>query len=271
MLAFSRGAGTALASAGSHPHPHPSGTSANLDVEASALHLNGDADDKGTLRRLVAHSPHSSVGSLSVASMASVSQPAAMEVDGTRSESPTHTHTETDDMDTDISPISPPSPVSRASSIRSVGSSASAVPPSLSRASSMNVRIVDGHHHHHHHDDEDAANAALLRDASLRKFRARVRGTRPALRLEPGRVCLDERDGEMGVRVTRVEGEDADGEGSDDSEGGLLRASLTRKPSGKPAGRLVAVKMTARRAPRPVTAIPAPVEGAGVHGSTGYV
>ncbi|KAF9484954.1 hypothetical protein BDN70DRAFT_28386 [Pholiota conissans] len=269
MLAFSRGAGAALASAGSHPHPHPSG--ANVDVETKASNLRGHTDDAGILHRLVVHSPHSSEGSLSVASTASVSHPAAMDVKDAHSESPTHMHNEADvDMDTDASPISPASPVSRASSIRSVGSSTSAVPPSLSRASSMSVRIVDGHHHHQH-DDEDGANAALLRDASLRKFRARVRGTRPALRLEPGRVCLDERDGEMGVRVRvpRVAGEDVDGEGSEESEGGLLRASLTRKPSGKSAGRLVAVKMTARRVPRTAAAVPASVAGAGVHGSGG--
>jgi hypothetical protein len=163
-------------------------------------------------------------------------------------------HSDVDiDMDTDTD-ASLASPISRTSSIRSVES---AGPVSLSRTSSVSVRLVGD-------SPADAnTNAALLRDASLRKFRARVRGTRPALRPASGRGFLDERDGEMGVRVLRAprgeESREGDSEDADtDGEDGVLRASLTRKPSGvyggssavKAVGRLVAVKMTARRAPR---------------------
>ena len=133
------------------------------------------------------------------------------------------------------------SPVSRASSLRSSGG--------LSRASS-----AGGHLAQALRGESDAdKTAALLRDASLRKFRARVRGTRPAVGLAPGRACLDERDGEMGLRRMDSAGSGEyirEGEG----EREVLSSSLARKPSSNAgsarSGRLVAVKMTARRAPK---------------------
>ncbi|PPQ88682.1 hypothetical protein CVT25_010116 [Psilocybe cyanescens] len=112
----------------------------------------------------------------------------------------------------------------------------------------------------------------LSRDSSLKKFRERVRGTRPAFRL--GRVYLDERHGEMGeprdvgtASAVGVMGgnrrvlDDGDSNMSVDSpvdvddDGIGLGASLSRQSSlgignggGKGNGRLVAVKMTPRRA-----------------------
>ncbi|KAF8188330.1 hypothetical protein BJ912DRAFT_1143357, partial [Pholiota molesta] len=111
----------------------------------------------------------------------------------------------------------------------------SAGPVSLSRTSSVSVRLVGD-------SQRTRTQRALLRDASLRKFRARCAGrARPAARFRTGG------------------GED---EEDTDGEDGVLRASLTRKPSGvyggasaaKAVGRLVAVKMTARRAPRTAAA-----------------
>ncbi|KAH9483657.1 CBL-interacting protein kinase 18 [Psilocybe cubensis] len=116
----------------------------------------------------------------------------------------------------------------------------------------------------------------LSRDSSLKKFRDRVRGTRPAYRL--GRAYLDERHGEMGeprdvdsasASVTNVSAVAAavGGTGSGSRDGGMtvsdagndggevgLSASLSRQSSlghassSKGNGRLVAVKMTPRRA-----------------------
>ncbi|KAF5317999.1 hypothetical protein D9619_012276 [Psilocybe cf. subviscida] len=155
------------------------------------------------------------------------------------------------------------------------------------------------HPHTPHNDllDLDAEHGALVaetetasleRDASLRKFRARVRGTRPPASL--GRVYLDERDGEMGEPRTgggvaestshderrknqsttsagagTGGGETVDGGGGTpmdvDAEVGL-GASLSRNTSlrrtsssssstsASAHGRLVAVKMTPRRPPR---------------------
>lgn len=89
-------------------------------------------------------------------------------------------------------------------------------------------------------------SASLSRDSSLKKFRDRVRGTRPAFRL--GRSYLDERHGEMGWK----EGGGVGGEVRED-EGELIylgpnlsRHSSLRSNNGT-NGRLVAVKMTPRK------------------------
>lgn len=91
-------------------------------------------------------------------------------------------------------------------------------------------------------------SASLSRDSSLKKFRDRVRGTRPAFRL--GRAYLDERHGEMGWK----EGGGVGGEDEvDEKEGGLIHLgpNLSRHSSLKSNngtnGRLVAVKMTPRK------------------------
>ncbi|KAF8162810.1 hypothetical protein B0H34DRAFT_671957 [Crassisporium funariophilum] len=88
--------------------------------------------------------------------------------------------------------------------------------------------------------------ATLSRDASLKKFRERVRGTRPAFHLGVGRAYLDERHGEMGSRDT--ERSHSDNASSTLSQ---LGSSLSRNGSGNGGGggygRLVAVKMTPRR------------------------
>jgi hypothetical protein len=90
-------------------------------------------------------------------------------------------------------------------------------------------------------------SASLSRDSSLKKFRDRVRGTRPAIRL--GRAYLDERDGEMGWKEGRVgvevrEDEVAEKEGEHIHLGpNLSRHSSLRSD----IGRLVAVKMTPRK------------------------
>jgi hypothetical protein len=90
----------------------------------------------------------------------------------------------------------------------------------------------------------------LSRDSSLKKFRDRVRGTRPAYRL--GRAYLDERHGEMGWKEGRVGGEGRENE----KEGGhihlgpiLSRHSSLRSNSvnNNTNHRLVAVKMTPRK------------------------
>ena len=93
-------------------------------------------------------------------------------------------------------------------------------------------------------------SASLSRDSSLKKFRDRVRGTKPAFGL--GRTYLDERHGEMGWKEGGV-----GGEGRKDEIGGkegghihlgpnLSRHSSLRSNTGA-NGRLVAVKMTPRK------------------------
>ena len=91
------------------------------------------------------------------------------------------------------------------------------------------------------HSDDHATS--LSRDASLRKFRDRVNGTRPGFRF--GRTYLDESDGDMG----EPRGGSVDelglfgGEGLDE---GLSRQSSLGKEREKKE-RLVAVKVTPRR------------------------
>ena len=95
----------------------------------------------------------------------------------------------------------------------------------LSRKSSLRSPTAGGGTFH-----QQQRQQTLSRDSSL-KFKERVRGTRPAGRIKGGKrsgdneVYLDERDGEMGV--LRKEGI------------GDLEAT--------PRGRVVAVKMTAKR------------------------
>jgi hypothetical protein len=91
---------------------------------------------------------------------------------------------------------------------------------------------------------------SLSRDSSLRKFRARVSGTRPGLRLAPGKVYLDERDGEMGEPV-KPSGSVVDEFGflQVGEEGRLSRHSSLGKATAKDRekeDRLVAVKVTPR-------------------------
>ena len=92
----------------------------------------------------------------------------------------------------------------------------------LSRKSSLPSPTAGGTFHQQ--------QQTLSRDNSL-KFRARVRGTRPAGRIKGGKrsgdneVYLDERDGEMGV----------------------LRKEGIGDQEATPRGRVVAVKMTAKR------------------------
>ena len=90
----------------------------------------------------------------------------------------------------------------------------------------------------------------LSRNSSLKKFRDRVRGTRPAYRL--GRAYLDERHGEMGWKEGRVGGEGRE----NGKEGGHIHLGpiLSRHPSlrsnsvnNSTNDRLVAVKMTPRK------------------------
>ena len=78
----------------------------------------------------------------------------------------------------------------------------------------------------------------LSRDSSLKKFRDRVRGTRPAYLL--GRAYLDERHGEMGWREEEKEG------GEIHLGLNLSRHSSLRSNNGTNS-RLVAVKMTPRK------------------------
>jgi hypothetical protein len=78
----------------------------------------------------------------------------------------------------------------------------------------------------------------------LKKFRERVKGTRPAFCL--GRVYLDERDGGMGERRADEFGFLTTGE--EILEGGLSRRSSLGK--GRDINeRLVAIKITPRRVP----------------------
>lgn len=97
----------------------------------------------------------------------------------------------------------------------------------------------------------NAIAGSLSRDSSLRKFRARVSGTRPGLRLAPGKVYLDERDGEMGEPV-KPSGSVVDEFGFLQvmEEGRLSRQSSLGKATAKDRekdDRLVAVKVTPRR------------------------
>ena len=83
----------------------------------------------------------------------------------------------------------------------------------------------------------------LSRDSSLRKFRDRVRGTRPTYRL--GRAYLDERHGEMGWKEGE-EGREDEKEGGQVHLGPNLSRHLSLR-SNTSNGRLVAVKMTPRK------------------------
>ncbi|KAF8810050.1 kinase-like protein [Phlegmacium glaucopus] len=90
-------------------------------------------------------------------------------------------------------------------------------------------------------------SASLSRDSSLKKFRDRVRGTRPAFRLG---TYLDERHGEMGWNegmeiVGAEEGEQGEQNhlGANLSRHSILRGNTINSIN----GRLVAVKMTPRR------------------------
>ena len=90
-------------------------------------------------------------------------------------------------------------------------------------------------------------STSLSRDSSLKKFRDRLRGTRPAIRL--GRAYLDERDGEMGWKEGGVGGEVREDEVAEKEVHlgpNLSRHSSLRSDSGT-TGRLVAVKMTPRK------------------------
>ena len=94
-------------------------------------------------------------------------------------------------------------------------------------------------------------SASLFRDSSLKKFRDRVRGTRPAFRL--GRAYLDERHGEMGWKEGGGVGGEMREDDGGEREGGLIhlgpnlsRHSSLRSNNGT-NGRLVAVKMTPRK------------------------
>ena len=125
------------------------------------------------------------------------------------------------DLDMDSSTLS------RTSSIRSSSSHSS-----FSRQPSLKIPSRDD-------------SASLSRDSSLKKFKDRVRGTRPAFRL--GRSYLDERDGEMGWKEGGGEvREDEVGE----KEGGHIHPgpylSSLRSNNGT-NGRLIAVKMTPRK------------------------
>ena len=78
----------------------------------------------------------------------------------------------------------------------------------------------------------------LSRDSSLKKFRDRVRGTRPGFRL--GRAYLDERHGEMGWKGVTWEAENG---GANLSRHSSLRSNSNNGTN----SRLVAVKMTPRK------------------------
>ena len=92
-------------------------------------------------------------------------------------------------------------------------------------------------------------STSLSRDSSLKKFRDRVKGTRPAFRL--GRAYLDERHGEMGWKeAVGVGGEEREDEAGD--QGGQIPrgVNLSRHSSlrgNDTNARLVAVKMTPRK------------------------
>lgn len=122
----------------------------------------------------------------------------------------------------------------------------------ISQPFSSNQTISSSNLHLHLTIECGGTNAivgSLSRDSSLRKFKARVNGTRPGLQI--GKVYLDERDGEMGEPVKAS--------GSVVDEFGFLQVGeerqLSRQPSlGKKStkdweknDRLVAVKVTPRR------------------------
>ena len=98
----------------------------------------------------------------------------------------------------------------------------------LSRKSSLRSPTTAGGTFHQ--QQQQRQQQTLSRDSSL-KFKERVRGTRPAGRIKGGKrsgdneVYLDERDGEMGV----------------------LRKECIGDLEAPPRGRVVAVKMTAKR------------------------
>ena len=93
-------------------------------------------------------------------------------------------------------------------------------------------------------------SASLSRDSSLKKFRDRLRGTRPAFRL--GRAYLDERHGEMGWKEGGVRGEVvgdevAEKEGEHIHLGPSLSRNSSLRSNMDTNSRLVAVKMTPRK------------------------
>jgi hypothetical protein len=117
------------------------------------------------------------------------------------------------------------SSLSRASSIHSYRSYSSFSTGGISRHSSLKLPSPDGD------------SVSLSRDSSLKNFRDRVRGTKPAFRL--GRAYLDERHGEMGWE-----------EGVGEERGQThLGANPSRQSSlrGGTNSRLVAVKMTPKK------------------------
>ena len=122
------------------------------------------------------------------------------------------------------------STLSRTSSIRSSSSYSS-----FSRQPSLKIPSRDD-------------SASLSRDSSLKKFKDRVRGTRPAFRL--GRSYLDERDGEMGWKEAGGVGGEVREDEVGEKEGGHIHPgpylSSLRSNNGT-NGRLVAVKMTPRK------------------------
>lgn len=122
------------------------------------------------------------------------------------------------------------SSLSRASSIHSYRSYSSFSTGGISRHSSLKLPSPDGD------------SVSLSRDSSLKNFRDRVRGTRPAFRL--GRAYLDERHGEMGWK--EGVGEDREGEQKGQTH---LGANPSRQSSlrGGTNSRLVAVKMTPKK------------------------
>ncbi|KAF8352228.1 kinase-like domain-containing protein [Amanita rubescens] len=112
--------------------------------------------------------------------------------------------------------------------------------------------------------------ADVSRNTSLKRLRARVRGTKPSrgnIRLMDGSYLVDERDGEMGgVRIESCDSSDAEDNGSHElglganlARVGSLSGKVTtvlskernlhrRASSKKSSGRLVAVKLTPRGA-----------------------
>ena len=134
------------------------------------------------------------------------------------------------DIDPDMDSLA----LSRTSSIRSSSSSYS----SFSRQQNLQLPSRDD-------------SASLSRDSSLKKFRDRVRGTRPAFRL--GRSYLDERHGEMGWKEGGGVGGEVRENEAGEKEGGVIHLgpNLSRPPSLRSNSgtnsRLVAVKMTPRK------------------------
>ncbi|KAF8881926.1 hypothetical protein CPB84DRAFT_1751026 [Gymnopilus junonius] len=151
------------------------------------------------------------------------------------------------------------SSLSRDSSVRS----STSISKEPSRNSSLRLalhRQFEEDEEGGHHIPRDAAAASLSRDSSLRKFRARVRGTKPASRL--GRAYLDERDGEMGTPMEFAYASQTHSASVPASDGRRSRKSSLASTSTASAasnsnfnggggiwgtGRLVAVKMTPRK------------------------